>query len=476
MEYDYIIIGAGPSGLTLAYVLGFINKKCLLIDSNNDIGGCHRVIRVNNLFSEHSPRVYSNSYLNFIQLLKHMNYNFTDLFTPYNFNISRISGETILKSLNFKEKIKLLFEFIKLIINPKHGINTSMKKFTKCNNFSPKAITYIDRLCRLTDGAGYDRYTLNQFLSLANQQYLYKLYQPKKPNDIGLFKIWKEAIINTNNVSIILNTKINSITENSVNINKQTYKSKNIILAIPPLSMIDILNNSEEPIKNAFGNFETLKKWAISTAYINDISIIFHWKEKLNIPSIYGFPNSEWGIAFIELSKYMNFENPNSNTVISTCITITNNKSSILNKNANECNKDEIITETFRQLKQAFIPFDLPNPDFTILNPMVIKKENEWINTDDTAYVHTYLNKTISSHSKTIPTLFNIGTHNGNSIYNFTSMESAVSNAMIFLHKIHPETQHKFPFKKINTMINIIHTILLIILIIIIIYIVVKIY
>jgi len=36
--FDYILIGAGPSGLTLAYTLGSMGKKCLLLDSNDSIG------------------------------------------------------------------------------------------------------------------------------------------------------------------------------------------------------------------------------------------------------------------------------------------------------------------------------------------------------------------------------------------------------------------------------------------------------
>jgi len=39
----------------------------------------------------------------------------------------------------------------------------------KNNNFSLKAFDYFDRLCRLTDGAASERYTLYEFLQLINQ-------------------------------------------------------------------------------------------------------------------------------------------------------------------------------------------------------------------------------------------------------------------------------------------------------------------
>ena len=50
-KYDYCIIGAGPSGLTLANLLSSIGKNCVIIDENNDIGGCHRVTRIDGLFT-----------------------------------------------------------------------------------------------------------------------------------------------------------------------------------------------------------------------------------------------------------------------------------------------------------------------------------------------------------------------------------------------------------------------------------------
>ena len=65
MSYDYAIVGGGPSGLTLAYILGKKGYKCILVDKNPTLGGCHRVIRYKELFSEHGPRIYSKGFLNF---------------------------------------------------------------------------------------------------------------------------------------------------------------------------------------------------------------------------------------------------------------------------------------------------------------------------------------------------------------------------------------------------------------------------
>jgi hypothetical protein len=79
------------------------------------------------------------------------------------------------------------------------------------NNFSKETIDYVDRLCRLTDGAGSERYTLYEFLQLINQQSLYSLYQPRLPNNILLFKIFENALNQNNNVDILLNTTVTKI-------------------------------------------------------------------------------------------------------------------------------------------------------------------------------------------------------------------------------------------------------------------------
>ena len=179
--YDYIIVGTGPTGLSLAWYLSQENKNVLLIDSQNSIGGCHRVERVTGLLTEHGPRVYSDVYLTFIDLLKEMNLDFYDLFTPYSFSISNIGNKSYL-NFAFYEIFSFIISFVKLTFNSEYGVNISMKEFMEKNSFTDETKEYIERLCRLTDGAQTNRYTLFQFLQLINNQALYKLYQPTLPN------------------------------------------------------------------------------------------------------------------------------------------------------------------------------------------------------------------------------------------------------------------------------------------------------
>lgn len=463
--YDIVIIGAGPAGLALAQCCSNtnINQKILIIDKEEDIGGCHRVRRVKsyinnlteNLFTEHGPRIYSLTYKVFIDLLKEMNIDFYDLFTPYNFQISTIGNQTIWNTLSFTEMYKLFIEFLLLVININHGDKIIIKDFMKSNNFKQSSIDIIDRICRLTDGASSDNYTLNEFLQLFNQQFFYQIYQPKLPNDIGLFKLWKSYLLNKN-VDFMLSSEVNKLILDdtntkikSIRVNDKIINGNIFIIATPPLNIISLLEKSENKIiKHSFGDFDILKKWAYQTAYIDYISVTFHWNTVLSLPKVYGFPKTSWGVAYIVLSDYMKFEESNSKTVISTAITITDVYSPRINKIPDECLKDELINEIFYQLQLSFP--DLPKPTASLMSPGVKYYEGKW-KSFDTAFIASSTFNNLPFNSINISNLYNVGTHNGNSLYKFTSLESAVTNSVKLSQVLFPELEYKYNIHSVFT-------------------------
>ncbi len=473
MEYDIIIIGGGPSGLALAQCISHLNKKILIIEKENNIGGCHRVRRINELFTEHGPRVYSNTYTVFQSLLKEMDLNFTDLFTPYNFSITQIGNETVFSTLSWHELYILFIEFIKLMINNTHGINIILKDFIYLNNFKPDSVEMIDRVCKLTDGGGIDKYTLNQFLQLFNQQFFYSLYQPKTPTDKGLFPLWKTHL-ESKGVTFYLNTEIENIYIENNQINNLIIKNNNTfknikgnkyIFAIPPKNLYDITFKYNIP-----HNWGNLLKYANDTAYIEYISVSFHWNEKLNLEKIYGFPKSTWGVAFIILSDYMTFQDSNSQTVISTAVTITDKKSLNNNKTANECNQEELINEILLQLREAYP--NLPNPTVSLISPGVTYNNDikQWVS-KDTAFIMTSNKGYLPFQNGLINNMYNLGTHNGKSYYKFTSLESAVSNSVMLSKELYNELKHpKYITLSRVTSVSDIFNILIIVLIIYLIY------
>ncbi len=66
---------------------------------------------------------------------------------------------------------------------------------------------------RLTDGAGAERYTLFEFLSLADLHAFYPILQPTRPNDLGIIKLWEEALKKNGRVDLMLGTEVSSINQ-----------------------------------------------------------------------------------------------------------------------------------------------------------------------------------------------------------------------------------------------------------------------
>lgn len=448
--YDYIIVGAGPAGLALAQCCSRNGEKVLIIEKEEKLGGCHGVKRVKYkkndgstelIFTEHGPRIYSDTYSVFNKLLKEMNVDFYKLFKKYRFNIFEIGGQTILSVLSNKEIGLLLLQFFYLSLDNTYGESINLYEYLIKNKFSDNSLEMIDRICKLSDGGGHHKFTLNKFLQLMNQQLLYSLYQPRQPNDIGLFKIWYK-FLTSRNVEFLFNSTIQNIitdvTTNTIEFvtikekgKEQSYNAytKNLILAIPPKSLYNFLINQNELIKNSFGN--SLKEFSEENAYIEYISITFHWDTILKLKKIYGFPKTSWGVAFVLLTDYMTFNESTSQTVISAAITLTDKISPNTMKTANECTKEELIIEVFNQLKSAY-GNDLITPTLSILSPDVSYDETKkiWVSSN-TAFIASNKYKPLPFKSSIIPNLYTLGTHNGNSLYKFTSLEAAVSNAVV---------------------------------------------
>jgi protoporphyrinogen oxidase len=433
--YDCIIIGAGPAGLTFA-TLADKNQKILIIEKDEVIGGCHKVNRMKYeneyYFCEHGPRVYINNYVNFKMILNKMGLKFSDLFVRNKKTTLDMLYNDVIKTniFSINENLSLMKEFFYLLLDPNHAKNVSMKDYLTSNNFSEKAIAYTDRTCRVIDGGDITKISLNSYLHVMNETLLYNTYQPILPNDEGLFNIWRQYL---KHIEIKLNTMISKIeeTESMITLtsnNGNKYYTKKLILAIPPENLNKILINSPSNI-NTINDLDT---YANDTKYNEYISITFHWNFKLELETLTFTNDSDWGITSIILSDYMKFKEHNSKTVISCNISLTDTKSKFINKTANECkDKNEVIYETYRQLKEIYKT--LPIPTLAFINNYY--QNGAW-ESNETAFIKTPNNNYLRN-NKLTDNIYLLGTHTGNSNVHFTSMESAVSNAIELINKIY---------------------------------------
>lgn len=439
-KFDYLIIGAGPSALGLCFFLTLEKRPSIIvIERNKFIGGAHGVYRDQGVFSEHSPRVYSSNYLLFRKVLKEMNTDFFEIFKPYFFNISQIGGNTLFKVLTLQESFDLFLEFSFFLFTG-NTRNISVGDFMIETNFSKESIDMIDRLCRLTDGASKDNYTMLKFFNLFNQHFFYSLYQPSKPNDLLLFKIWKKYLeskgvvflLGEEPVDCFLNDSNDKIL--SVFLKNGSYISgENFVFAINPHSLVKLFTQMK-----IIDHWKGLEKFSDSNKYIDYKSITFHWKEKLELEKVYGFPESDWGLVFINLSDYMDLNLEKYKGVISIGLTILDRKSKVIDKTVNESREEEIVLEVFRELKQVFGE-ELKFPDFYQINR-------------DTDNISGFVENTgefLPFENDYLKNVYTLGVYNGKSKYNFTTLESALQNSLA-LSKILSKEQDYSNFKQIE--------------------------
>ena len=475
--------GAGPAGLTAALYAAKAGHQVTVIDAADSIGGCHRVIRKDlkglfadpkgsfaeakglfaepkglfaepeGLFAEHAPRVYSDSYVNTMTVLRDLGMAWDDVFTPYDFAISSIASKGAVGHLSAWEMGALTVAFAALLIPGTGAIlrDTSMAAFMDTAGFSHDAKDYVDRVCRLTDGAGADRYSLWQFLQLANQQMFHGLYQPRAPNDVLLFRVWGDHLRQLG-VHIRLNERVAAINDQRQVVTLaggSQVPYDQVIVAIPPESAMAI-----QGFRGLFPDITG--EWTEDTEYMEYISMAFHYAGPVPpaIVQSHGFPSTPWGIAYIPVSHYWDDDKVVTKTgqagtrnggiedwgkahgVLSLTITRPNAVSPTLGKSAQDCTADEIIAEVQRQLAEELSDAAEPlrEPAVAFLTPGTHLSNGNWRSADG-AWIAAAGSRSVPF-SGASPRVCTLGTHNGQSWYQFTAMETAVENALALCHNL----------------------------------------
>jgi protoporphyrinogen oxidase len=429
---DIIIIGGGVAGLAFANEIIKKNPETniKIYERDNTIGGCHKVDRKEYngefYFCEHAPRIYIGNYVNFIDMLKSMKLDFYNIFTKYKYNFIDISNKIVLedKVFTFYELLILIRDFLFTILSNDYGLNISMKNYMIYNQFSQKAMKYIDLFCRSTDGGDSSRISLNQFNLSTIQSLLYNIYIPKKPNDEGLFKYWSNYL-KANKVEINLNKGVKELSIKDDKIksiileNGEEIEGDLFILAMPPVNFSKIIN-----IKDAFGDLEEFTK---KTKYNDYISMTLFWDYDLKLEDPIFNSSTEWNLFLMIMSNYMKFKESKAKTVISCAIVLTDVKNSLLNKTANECDKDELIESVYNQLLTIFK--NIPPPTLYFIHNYYDKDLKKWVS-NNTAFIKVPEIDYIDFKSKKYKNLYNLGTHNGKHKNSITSLESAISNSI----------------------------------------------
>ena len=385
----YTIIGSGPCGLSLAYVLSLNDIEVEIIEQDSQLGGSWNAEWKNDkYFSENSPRIYSDKG-NAKKLMTHLG------FTSENYqNVYGNFYETNMKLLRFIWKHFSLLDYFKFIfatikykfIEEKNTLAEWMNQM-QLSSQCKKAIRIISILVNDIP----ERTNINDFFGVISYVLPKQMKEPNK---------WHELIENhllSKNVKIFKNTKVIHLEKNGDEFYIMTkhmmygYEnerfSNKVFLCTQSNGIYPIIQNSS--LRDNWMPSSEMKKWCENTFY-SGFGFQLHFNEIVEYKnewcwSCYG----DWTVIILPVSNWLKeySKDPEIKTVWSCCIVDMETKSKRINKTANECDKNEIIDECYYQIKQTY---DIPYPKAITISSGITKINNKWVSKNTGYTRNTY--------------------------------------------------------------------------------------
>lgn len=391
LDYDYILIGGGPTALTLAT---YLKGRVALIERHTVLGGCHRILPEPR-FVEHGPRVYYGGYVNVARVLKCIGVSWDDAFEKSPYSPERIGDKRWYTAFSWTELLSMGVDFCVMALFNEHlGRDITMKDYCESRGFSERSSRYVDLICRFSDGAGSDRYSLREFLSGFDQHALFPFYVPQRPL-AWVFDTWHRALLDRG-VDVFLGDAVTAVSAHQVTTasGKTLRATRKVVLCVPPMHAHRLLKASG--IKD-----QRFEKFAKKTKYEPYWSVSF-FASGYDIPP----PDTEWGVVAVQYPF----------GVLSAAATLFDVASSVTGVSIRQTSSsDEIAREIRRQLG---LPDDVEYAYLSETHPA------------DQAF---FAAASRGYYGPSLPCgIDTVGCHNGNSSYGFTSMESAVQNALSY--------------------------------------------
>ena len=378
---DYVIVGGGPSGLSLAYILAKHNYKVSLIEKDNLLGGSWKQEWVDKYFTENSPRVLGGVGCH-MDFLYEIGMNETDFDSIYGNFI-----QTNLKIFQFIRDYFDIFDYciflIELIIYRFRSSNMVLQEWLDTSSLSSKAKQAIRIISITICDTPINTNLFDFFGSLSSGA---NLIQMKNPNQ--WVNILEDTFKQNSNISVFKNTKVISINSSQSKVTSVScinqwkqfrINSNRIVLCTQSNGIYPILKQSNPYVQNNWNHIEWMKLWSENTFY-SGFGFQLHFYENIPFPETWCWAcKSEWTIIILPVSNWLTkpSKDPNIKTVWSCCIVDMDTKSKRLQKTPNECNKTEIINECLFQLNE--LSSMLPKQYIVTISPKIYRINNKWI-------------------------------------------------------------------------------------------------
>jgi hypothetical protein len=438
MYYDYIIVGLGPAGITTALNLAKTGAYILLLEADNDIGGCWKSKYIEQLYhSEHSPKVlFSNGNKEFKKLLKQINVK-VDYANVYRSNMMVLISILyyVLNSFNINDYYNVSVYIFLFLIGYKNINNSStIEKWCIDNKISQSAKQLFNLTTIAINGTNISKvkmYNLFKFLmSFETLLYYSSTVQMTEPNN---WLLQCKKILNSySNVTLQTNTTIESIQSSNSTVtsikttNNETLIGKNIVLCVPLRKMYNIVRNSSLPVQhNWFASIQDMEKYVCDSTY-SGFGVQLHFDIEKKDPHLWCWScTTEWNI--IVVNKSLTLKEPSYDSTIKTvwgCVLCDFEARNIYGKTINDYTSTEtVINEILRQLSNRYGENLKPKKITTHQN--IYWYDDKWnIHESSFTNVHGAL-----PWKGIINNLFTVGPHNMDEI---VVIDSAIKSANLF--------------------------------------------
>lgn len=436
MEYDYVIVGSGPTGLSLSYTLSKNNFNVCLVEKYHKLGGSWNSEWIDNkYFTENSPRILSGSgpHMDFLYEIGMNEEDFQEIYGSI--------IETNIKIFYFVKNyfsLKDYFIFISESLFYKlRPNNLLLQEWIDQSDLSERGKQCL-RIISVTICDTPENTNHKDFFGSVSYVNLKQMKEPNK-----WLHILNEYFDSNNNIKIHRNTLVKSIGGTNNKISnvicikegvELNIKTKNVVLCTQSESIYPILKNSNYTIQNNWHRLSKMKEWSENTHY-NGFGFQLHFKDKIDFPEDWCWSCiTEWNIIISPVSNWLSLYSKDKSikTVLSCCIVDMETKSKRLNKTPNECNENEIINEILYQLKTLTIK--ISEPDLVTLSPNLKKIEGKW-KSNNTGF--TRKNLGYLPIKGEIEGLYALGCFTDPGYNTIAYMSTAVESVKIFLNKYH---------------------------------------